>query len=319
MNSRIQHKYDTAENWGKAVNFIPKAGEIIVYSDGIDGVGVPAIKIGDGKHVVNELEFAGNYYKDLTAEFNAQMEEGNITSAEEFLLQQSITGKYYIYDYNHACKIFYCEVNEYDGTFYHTITSYSDDGFKEISEYVRNELVSLLDHADGGTNFHTPVFVTKAPEYDDEVANKGYIDNQIKKLQPIDCTEDFAASEINNIVEYLLNISDSGKYHIENNSTLYYCEVKTVYSMLYHTITSYSDDGFKHVSEYINAECVSSMDFNETIPNEMAYHDLHVINVLDSEYAVVNKQYIDNLITVEDIDAICGTTIQMASSSEVTF
>lgn len=248
------------------------------------------------------------------------MEEGNITSAEEFLLQQSIAGKYMIYDYNNACKIFYCEVNEYDGMFYHTITSYSDDGFKTTCEYLDGNLMANFEHGTGGTTYYSKLYVVNTPEEDDEISNKKYVDNQIKKLQTVDCTEDFAASEVNNIVEYLLNISDSGKYYInDNNSTLYYCEVKNVYSKLYHTITSYSDDGFKHVSEYINTECVSSMDFNETIPNEMAYHDLHVINVLDSEYAVVNKQYIDNLITVEDIDAICGTTIQMASSSEVTF
>jgi hypothetical protein len=290
MNSRIQHKYDIAENWSKAVNFIPKAGEIIVYSDGIDGVGVPAIKIGDGQHVVSELEFAGNYYKDLTAEFNAQIEEGNIADATEFLLQQSIPGKYCIYDYNNAYMIFYCEVNEYNGMFYHTITSYSDDGFKATYEYFDLNLITHFEHGIGeGTAYYSKLYAVNTPKGDDEVANKKYVDDQVKTLQIVDCTEDFATSGVNNIVEYLLNISDSGKYHIENNGTLYYCEVKTVYSMLYHTITSYSDDGFKHVSEYINAECVSSMDFNETIPNEMAYNDLHVINVLDSEYAVVNK------------------------------
>ena len=30
-NARIQHKHDIEENWRKATNFIPKAGELIIY------------------------------------------------------------------------------------------------------------------------------------------------------------------------------------------------------------------------------------------------------------------------------------------------
>ena len=56
FNSRMQQKIDTAENWGKATNFVPKKGEIIVYSDG-GGVGVPKIKVGDGTTKVGNLKF----------------------------------------------------------------------------------------------------------------------------------------------------------------------------------------------------------------------------------------------------------------------
>ena len=52
-NVRIQHKRDTAENWAKAINFIPLAGEIVVYTD------LNKIKIGDGESTINELEFSG--------------------------------------------------------------------------------------------------------------------------------------------------------------------------------------------------------------------------------------------------------------------
>ena len=31
ISSRIIHKHDTEVNWNKATNFIPKAGEIIVF------------------------------------------------------------------------------------------------------------------------------------------------------------------------------------------------------------------------------------------------------------------------------------------------
>lgn len=56
LNTRMQQKIDTTENWGKAVNFVPKKGEIIVYSDG-GGAGVPKIKVGDGTTKVGSLKF----------------------------------------------------------------------------------------------------------------------------------------------------------------------------------------------------------------------------------------------------------------------
>lgn len=52
---RQQQKYDTEERWVEAgeKGFIPKAGEIIVYSD------LNKIKIGDGNTNINNLEFSG--------------------------------------------------------------------------------------------------------------------------------------------------------------------------------------------------------------------------------------------------------------------
>lgn len=57
FNGRVIQKHDTAENWGKATNFMPLKGEIIVYED------TNQIKIGDGKTVVNDLPFA--YPEDI--------------------------------------------------------------------------------------------------------------------------------------------------------------------------------------------------------------------------------------------------------------
>ena len=47
-------KSDTTENWEKAVNYIPKLNEIIIYID-MDPVG---IKIGNDVDKVSELKFA---------------------------------------------------------------------------------------------------------------------------------------------------------------------------------------------------------------------------------------------------------------------
>ena len=56
LNARIIHKHDTEANWLKAVNFIPKQGEMIVY-DIDDNYDYERIKIGDGATLVSSLPF----------------------------------------------------------------------------------------------------------------------------------------------------------------------------------------------------------------------------------------------------------------------
>lgn len=53
---RVINKYDTLENWNKAVNFTPLPGEIIVYAADEEHENV-RFKIGDGVNGVNDLEF----------------------------------------------------------------------------------------------------------------------------------------------------------------------------------------------------------------------------------------------------------------------
>ena len=54
FQGRIVQKHDTEANWGKATNFIPLKGEIIVYDD------LNKIKIGDGVTKVGALTFINN-------------------------------------------------------------------------------------------------------------------------------------------------------------------------------------------------------------------------------------------------------------------
>ena len=56
FNTRIQQKHDIEANWLKAVNFIPKAGELIIY-DADDTYNYVRVKIGDGVTNVNLLSF----------------------------------------------------------------------------------------------------------------------------------------------------------------------------------------------------------------------------------------------------------------------
>lgn len=60
MKERIQIKHDIAANWAKAVNFIPLAGELIIYDGTIENgiyIEPPRLKIGDGNTKINDLPF----------------------------------------------------------------------------------------------------------------------------------------------------------------------------------------------------------------------------------------------------------------------
>ena len=59
IKARFAQKHDVEANWNKATNFIPKAGEIIVY-DADDIYSYPRIKVGDGTTKVNDLPFANS-------------------------------------------------------------------------------------------------------------------------------------------------------------------------------------------------------------------------------------------------------------------
>lgn len=66
LNTRIAQKIDTTANWAKATNFVPKKGELIVYSDG-GGTNVPKFKVGDGTTAVGNLEFCAAAHADKAA------------------------------------------------------------------------------------------------------------------------------------------------------------------------------------------------------------------------------------------------------------
>lgn len=79
INTRIQLKRDTTENWNNAVGFIPLAGEVIVYTDYetktyqteeygetvTKTVQIPNIKIGTGNAYVQDLAFVDEKTRDI--------------------------------------------------------------------------------------------------------------------------------------------------------------------------------------------------------------------------------------------------------------
>ena len=64
ISSRIIHKHDIEANWNKATNFIPKAGEIIVY-DRDETYDYGRFKVGDGETKVSTLPF-----NSITSDWN---------------------------------------------------------------------------------------------------------------------------------------------------------------------------------------------------------------------------------------------------------
>lgn len=80
LQARIQNKIDLTANWEKATNFIPKKGEIIVYSDG-GGTGIPKMKVGDGATKVGSLKFAdeGQYLPLTGGKLTGPLSRGAIT------------------------------------------------------------------------------------------------------------------------------------------------------------------------------------------------------------------------------------------------
>lgn len=56
LQTRVQMKHDTETNWNKATNFVPLAGEVIIY-DADSSNPTPRVKIGNGIDILSNLSF----------------------------------------------------------------------------------------------------------------------------------------------------------------------------------------------------------------------------------------------------------------------
>ena len=98
FNGRIIQKHDSETNWEKATNFIPKAGEIIIY-DTDETHHYCRIKIGDGSTLINNLPFSTeeeieSYAAPISHTHNyagSSSAGGAATSAEKLSTARAIT------------------------------------------------------------------------------------------------------------------------------------------------------------------------------------------------------------------------------------
>ena len=98
FNGRIIQKHDSETNWNKATNFIPKAGEIIIY-DTDETHHYCRIKIGDGSTLINNLPFSTeeeieSYAAPISHTHNyagSSSAGGAATSAEKLTTARAIT------------------------------------------------------------------------------------------------------------------------------------------------------------------------------------------------------------------------------------
>ena len=96
VNTRIQLKRDTTENWNNAKGFIPLPGEIIIYTDYetktytveeygetvTKTVDIPNIKIGTGNAYVQDLAFIDEKTKDMLLD-HINNQEAHVTLADK--------------------------------------------------------------------------------------------------------------------------------------------------------------------------------------------------------------------------------------------
>ena len=98
INGRTIQKHDSEANWEKATNFIPKAGEIIIY-DTDETHYYCRIKIGDGSTLINNLPFSTeeeieSYAAPLSHTHNyagSSSAGGAATSAKKLATARAIT------------------------------------------------------------------------------------------------------------------------------------------------------------------------------------------------------------------------------------
>lgn len=70
LSARLQQKTDTSENWEKATTFVPKKGEMIIYSD------LKQFKVGDGVTLLSALDFfTQEQFKNFVAGNNITITE----------------------------------------------------------------------------------------------------------------------------------------------------------------------------------------------------------------------------------------------------
>ena len=85
----------TTAEWAALTSYIPKKGEICVWSDYrvVDGVKCAGIKVGDGLAYAVDLPFVGGEYADLLTE-HIEDTVVHITAAERLFWNNKVSAEY---------------------------------------------------------------------------------------------------------------------------------------------------------------------------------------------------------------------------------
>lgn len=92
VESDASIKADSTEGWGRKPDFVPKFGELVIYTDKTqqEGQNIPGIKVGDGNAFLVDLPFMG---EDIKIQFENHLDDASIhtTAAEKALWNNKIT------------------------------------------------------------------------------------------------------------------------------------------------------------------------------------------------------------------------------------
>ena len=158
LKTRIINKHDTQANWAKAVNFIPKAGEVIVYTD------LHKVKVGDGTTKVSALPFIDSNMVNLGTLSNSGTLEAEIL--QELL---NLFGNFQIiqalFIYN---EIMYITSNAYSNNYFQSIIAYDvSNSLNAVNLSINTEngnytisKITLLDSSDVKTINNTSLVGT---------------------------------------------------------------------------------------------------------------------------------------------------------------
>ena len=96
IKARIVSRHDSEANWNKATGFIPKSGEVIIYSPD-STYAYSRIKVGDGITAAANLPFANNEYiiidvsEQLNTESGSSQLSGTLTSSQLAVIKANMS------------------------------------------------------------------------------------------------------------------------------------------------------------------------------------------------------------------------------------
>lgn len=288
VNTRIQHKHDIEANWNKALNFIPKIGEIIVY-DIDENYNYSRFKIGDGVRTINNLEFLldtqyilhnSNVLSQLLEQYNDRL--ATKQPIGDYALKNEIPTDYlteipseYVTETELNAKGYLTSYTETDPT----VPAWAKAATKptytasEVGADASGTASSVVSTHNTNTSAHNDI--------------RNLISGLTARLNALADSDDTTLDQMSEIVAY-----------IKSNKSLI--------------------DGV--TTNKVNvSDVIDNLTTNVSNKPLSAAQGVAIKGLIDALQAEVNSKVDDVLITVGDIDAICGATIKAANDEGVVF